>query len=530
MRSSGRILGRSGVLAGALLVVGIVPLAAPVAASGRCTVAIAPAVPTSDGDTAEEVADENLTVMNVAEHAAFTAVTPGPATHLWTIDGTVIRDYTDKSSTGFGTTGPPEETAKTVDFYWGRETGARKLRVAVVDATGRQCTATTAITVQRSVAADRLAEHWWLTNHDKQVSDEHAGWHMRDMEGGKQACQPGVHTGLDTPCYGKTFFDFHRTFVLAFSQFRAFFGYPPIGPPYDPATAIPSGPGIDHPDRTTNTPTCGGTCAIPPEFTATGTTPHIPYNTTGSTAGGCDIPLNPEPRKLSDWPPDQNALACAVTEHWHNDVHGSIGGDMAYAQFAPRDPVFWRWHRYVEEISAARSRTAPPQTSLIFPSYTYPWTAALPRIQVTYDKPVSGVEPGDLRVDGKPATRVTGSGAGPYTFTGYPTPADGMVHVTLAGVFPETWSYDKLNPDAMVPGDTLTVGRKLALSLNPTRADSGEDGIPDGFKLAYPCTQVDAYVNTDVPMLTNGAIAAPVRDVRGQSLHVDYEDHTNPCA
>lgn len=530
MPSSRRNLGRAGALVGALTAIGIVPLAGPVAASsGPCTVAIVAAVPAPDGDAAEEVADENTATMNVAEHAAFAAVVQNPVSYRWTIDGTVIRDYTDKSSAGFATTGPPDLTGRTVDFYWGRQTGTRNLHVTATDTAGRTCTATLPITVQRSTAADRLAEHWWLTNHDKEVSDEHAGWHTRNMETGKTACPAGVHSGPDNNCYGKTFFDFHRTFLAAFIGFRAFFGYPPIGPPYDPATTIPSGPGIDHPDRATNSPTCGGTCAIPPEFTETGTTPHVPNNPTGSPAGGCDVPMNPEPAKLSDWPPDQNALACALTTPWHNDVHGSIGGDMAYPQSAPRDPVFWRWHEYVEEISAARSATAPPQTSLIYPTYTYPWTAALPQIRVTYDKPVTGVTAGDLTVDGRPAIHVTGSGAGPYTFTGYPTPADGLVRVALAGTFPESWSYDKLNPNAKVPGDTLTVGQKLALSLNPTRADSGEDGIPDGFKLAYPCTQADAYVNTDGPMFTNGDMAPPILDVRGQSLHVDFAHHTNPC-
>ena len=537
-RSSWRVVGRGCVLALALLATGAVPLTAPAATlASDCHVSIVPAAPSSDGNTVQELADEGVASMNVAEHAAFTAQvssrTGGPSTYLWSIDGTVIRDYRDDSATGFAALGPPSLTGRTVDFYWGRPTGSRDLLVTVTQAGGDTCSASLAVTVERSTDDERLAEHWWLTNHDKEVGNEHAGWHMRNMETGMMPCPSGVHPGVDALCYGKNFFDFHRAYLKAFNAFRAFFGYPPTGPAYNPATTIPSGPGIDHPDRRTDSPTCGGTCAIPPEFTAAGTTPHAPANPTDSPTGGCDLPLNPEPAKLSDWPADQNALACAVAAPWHNSVHGSIGGDMASAQTAPLDPVFWRWHMYVDEISVARSATAPPQSSLIYPEYTYPWIAALPTVSVIYDQPVSGVTAADLTVDGRPATSVTGFGAGPYVFTGYPAPGLGTVRVALSGAatrLNETWSYDEVDPTATVPGDTLTVGQKLALSLDPTRADSGGDGIPDGFKLAHPCTQADAYVDTDGPMLTSGAIGPPIRDARGRSLHDDYRDGTDPCA
>lgn len=543
-RSSWRGVGRGCVLALALLAAGSVPLTAPAATlASDCHVTIDPAAPASDGNTAQELADEGVASMNVAEHAAFTAQvtsrTGGRTTYRWSIDGTVIRDYWDNSATGFATMGPPTLTSRTVDFYWGRQTGQRDLRVTVTQAGGDTCSTSLAVTVERSTDEERLAEHWWLTNHDKEVGNEHAGWHVRNMETGRTPCPSGVHPGVDATCFGKNFFDFHRAYLAAFNDFRAFFGYPPTGPAYDPATTIPSGPGIDHPGRATNSPTCGGTCAIPPEFTTTGTTAHVPANPTGSPTGGCDLPLNPEPTKLSDWPADQNALACAVAAPWHNVVHGAIGGDMASPQTAPLDPVFWRWHMYVEEISVASSRTAPPQSSLIYPEYTYPWIAALPRVSVTYDQPVSGVTAAALTVDGHAATSVTGTGAGPYVFTGYPAAGLGTVNVALSGritaadgasALAETWSYDEVDPNVTVPGDTMTVGQKLTASLDPTRADSGGDGIPDGFKLAHPCTQADAYVDTDGPMLTSGAMGPPIRDARGHSLHDDYRNGTDPCA
>jgi hypothetical protein len=56
---------------------------------------------------------------------------------------------------------------------------------------------------------------------------------------------------------------------------------------------------------------------------------------------------------------------------------------------------------------------------------------SLPSVEVTFSEVVSGVVAADLTVNGSPATNVNGSGAGPYTFTGYATPAYGTVNVAL---------------------------------------------------------------------------------------------------
>lgn len=520
-----------------------------------CTVTIDNRAPSSDGNTAEELADEASGTMNVAEHTAFKAtVSGGPGgtpTFQWSIDGTAVKDYTDKSSVGFSTAGAPDLTQDSVDYYWGPETGTRNVSVTVTVGSGgsqQTCQATRPFTVERSTNDNRLAEHWWMTNHNKEVANEHALWHATNMEFSLPVCAAGVHPGIDATCYGANFFDFHRAFIKAFADFRAFFGYPAIGPAYDPATTIPSGPGIDHPGRATNSPNL----PTPTEFTTTGTTPHVPLGP--SSPGECDVPITPEPQKLQDWPGDQNALACAVTAPWHNTVHVTIGGDMAAPQTAPLDPVFWRWHTFVEGVSMARrglpggqiQRQAPTATGnnvaqslLIYPEYTYPWVAGLPQVSVTYDRPMTGVRAAALTVNGQPATAVTGGGAGPYVFTGYPAPGLGTAHVALSGngvagtdgspALTETWSYDVVDPNAAVAGDTMTVGQRLARSLDPTRADSGGDGIPDSFKLAHPCIQNTAAVNTDMPMLMDGSIGAPIRDARGGNLHDDLRLGTDPC-
>ena len=56
---------------------------------------------------------------------------------------------------------------------------------------------------------------------------------------------------------------------------------------------------------------------------------------------------------------------------------------------------------------------------------------ALSEITVQFSEPVGGVRVGDLLVDGRPATMVLGSGAGPYTFQ-FAKPAAGQVAITWA--------------------------------------------------------------------------------------------------
>ncbi len=56
----------------------------------------------------------------------------------------------------------------------------------------------------------------------------------------------------------------------------------------------------------------------------------------------------------------------------------------------------------------------------------------LPTVAVTFSESVIGVSAANLTVNGSPAMAVSGNGAGPYTFSGYATPADGVVSVLLA--------------------------------------------------------------------------------------------------
>jgi hypothetical protein len=46
-----------------------------------------------------------------------------------------------------------------------------------------------------------------------------------------------------------------------------------------------------------------------------------------------------------------NELGLAIDYSWHGRVHNTIGGDMGTFH-SPIDPIFWRWHRWIDEIRA----------------------------------------------------------------------------------------------------------------------------------------------------------------------------------
>ena len=74
--------------------------------------------------------------------------------------------------------------------------------------------------------------------------------------------------------------------------------------------------------------------------------------------------------------------------------------------------------------------TVPPVAVTISPA---PGTLvpALTRVEVTFSEPVGGLEAAALFINGLPATKVSGSLAGPYVFE-FPQPADGTVQVSWA--------------------------------------------------------------------------------------------------
>ncbi|MBM4395350.1 MAG: lamin tail domain-containing protein, partial [Deltaproteobacteria bacterium] len=83
----------------------------------------------------------------------------------------------------------------------------------------------------------------------------------------------------------------------------------------------------------------------------------------------------------------------------------------------------------------------------------------LAQVAVTFSGPVTGVAAGSLAVDGSAATAVTGSGAGPYVFTGFAAPkANPFVATLAAGAISgggvafggDSWSYFRSVPRVVI--------------------------------------------------------------------------------
>ena len=84
---------------------------------------------------------------------------------------------------------------------------------------------------------------------------------------------------------------------------------------------------------------------------------------------------------------------------------------------------------FADAIPALPSE-GPPYVSTVTPDRNAT-ISSLPAVTVLFTEPVTGVVAGSLLVGASPATAVTGSGAGPYMFSGFLNPPAGQVAVTL---------------------------------------------------------------------------------------------------
>jgi hypothetical protein len=471
----------------------------------RCTVNITGGAPT----------------MNVGERGQFTAnVTGGgmPVNYQWFVDGEIIKDYSETTNAPWSTTAmqPGDFQTQTLAFYWKPDPSQRNpsnagplprtVGVNVI-AGSASCSANVTINVERNnTDINRQAEDFYTSNHSGLVLSEHGLWHANNP--------------FNSPAYdGILFFDFHNQFISRFNSWRAEFGYPSADI-WDPGTPLPIGVDVDHAAR-------GGAYILQPRpswFTATGTVARPSNGLPCDTAAG--------QTKLIDYPGNRKLLGCAVTSPWHNMVHVAIGGDMGSTTRAPRDPIFWRWHNFVDAISRERigmSHLTPPQIVAQSPFRLFPFITELSSVSVTFSETVVGVTAAVLKVNGSAATNVTGSGEGPYLFTGFTPPALGPVNVSVSpgaitdafGVPFEgdSWAYTLINPTLDTDGDGLTNGAEAnTYHTDPTKADTDDDGLPDGFEVANSCLEPledDANADPDGDGLTNLQ---------------EFNQGTNPCA
>ena len=145
--------------------------------------------------------------------------------------------------------------------------------------------------------------------------------------------------------------------------FEMYSDIPPIEA-WDPGTPLPTGDSVDHDSRDIS--------YLPEE---------IPSWFTAQPSGNASQEREPDPDlpcekadapslswqdktqdSLNDFEPDKELLGCALTDPFHNYRHGAVGGepgDMSYPDRAPKDPIFWRFHKYIDDVSDARDDLTP---------------------------------------------------------------------------------------------------------------------------------------------------------------------------
>jgi hypothetical protein len=282
---------------------------------------------------------------------------------------------------------------------------------------------------------------------------------------------------------------------------------------------------------------------------------------------------------LNDFEPDQNLLGCALTNPYHDTNHGEIGGDnggdMRLIEHSPRDPLFWRFHKFIDSVSVQRffpplstdtalveesdiiplNDTIPPQiisqnpfrepgriTSLPTISENEKGLfgmTGIPALSITFNEPVTGVKPSDFIINGSPATQVRGTGLGPYVFIGFKEPETELVNVAIlpgnitdiAGNQFEgsSWNYTLFRDNFDKDRDGLKDGLEIELTLtDPAVADSDGDTISDGIEATSNC--LNPLINDEeegLHMVNIFDVFTDMNMLNETSLDFDKDNSTN---
>ncbi|HWI62120.1 MAG TPA: stalk domain-containing protein [Symbiobacteriaceae bacterium] len=261
-------------------------------------------------------------VVNVGQQMSLTASVSGmwgPYTYQWNVPGTHIKDYQELTTAAWSTTAmaPADYTNSSLSYYW-KALGNFIVSVRVTNALGFSCTAARSFTVERNgTNIDRQAEDFYTWNHNSATLTEHSNWHS-------------AHPYIPCAAGGSQFFTFHRAYLGRFNSWRAEFGYPGLAP-WNPATPLPGGLANNHASRTPYNPAAH---ILPTYLTVAG----------GAAVSPC-------------WGKTSKGGFANADQFWrevegpfHNSVHGDIGGDMGWTTRAPKDPIFWRFHLYVDGL------------------------------------------------------------------------------------------------------------------------------------------------------------------------------------
>ena len=178
----------------------------------------------------------------------------------------------------------------------------------------------------------------WVSEYATQkILDKHFNWHKTNMR--------SMNSINRSSNYGLKFLTFHRKFIGKFDTWRKKKNLPLLVP-WDPSTPIPNG--LPHTPRDTNNPYS--------------VEPRVARPSWLTTQGGFVRDSLYGYKMLSQFRTAAElgntidymhyAMISGGMASWHALVHSTIGGDMASPATAPKDPIFWRWHKFVDNIYA----------------------------------------------------------------------------------------------------------------------------------------------------------------------------------
>jgi len=261
----------------------------------------------------------------------------------WTIADPKIKDY-DEYTPGtfviYNLTGQ-DYLKPAISFYW-KDVGEKEVTVSIeqIDNNNQsmKCSASRTFAVERNDNdINRQATDFYTFNHNATLLERHSNWHRNNPQ--VVPCEPSDN--------GEDFFLYHKRVISNFDAWRETFGYPKIIA-WDPATDPPTRKDLDNENRNP----IYNPEPIPPFYTIEGRSAGEPEG-----KGPIKSPCNPiynkgsnqNITKLGDFI-SADHLATELERTWHNRVHGSIGGDMSGFYVAPKDPVFWMWHKYIDTL------------------------------------------------------------------------------------------------------------------------------------------------------------------------------------
>lgn len=471
-----------------------------------------------------------------------------PQRFAWAVEPDIIKDY-DDDVFHYGSDdpnlysplvpvthmGPSDFQKHDISFYWKPEADTNRTVAVRVETKDGICEDVKTYTVLIGNTSDTQAEDFYVDSKapdhqsasSTRVLQQHSSWHTG-------------HRIHDNSYDGKgdDFFYFHKLFLDHFNAFRTEFGYPPIVA-WDPGTLPQTGSDVDFSPRNESgySPE-----KLPSWFEL------LPFGqdrmkrperySTGLQCEHADAPSFSWPyktqRSLNDFEPDKELLGCVLTFPYHTHIHSKVGGDrersMSVADYAPKDPLFWRLHKFINNVSEARDNltpvqfvdnlsslsreltgvagltaegihnnlskltgidTSPPQIEFKNPQDIFPFITKIPiltqeeaesaglgavgeqaTISVIFNEPVTGVLANDLMVNESPATSVHGNGPGPYVFTGFIQPQIGSVNVTLS-----PGNITDLNKNPFE-------GESWNYTLSKSTDDNNGDGIRDGLEIS----------------------------------------------